>query len=85
MPYHTARLHLLLPQLPPSLPPAHPFERVNLDCVIVTRRRHLPCRIERRVADAQPALVLPAQRWQLGASPFTAQFPQIPNPHRSIQ
>lgn len=84
MPHNRTRLHLLLPNLMPRLPRPHPLERMDLDRVIITRRRHLPRAVERRVADTQPALVLAHQRRRLHAF-LPTQFPQVPDPHMSIQ
>ena len=84
MPNNRARLHLLLAQLVPRAPIPHPVKRMDLDCVIVARRRDLPCTIERRVAYAQPRLVLAHQSRRL-RSLLTAQFSQVPHSHEAVQ
>lgn len=84
MPNNRARLHLFRAQLVPRAPIPHPLKGVDLDCIIVARRRDLPGTIERCVADAQPRLVLAHQSRQ-PRSLCTAQFSQVPHSHETVQ
>lgn len=88
MPDHARGRHLLRRQLPPGRPGPHVVERVHLDRVVVARGRDLAGGVERRVADAQPALVLACQRRQLGGGAgvlAAAQRPQVPEAHGAVQ
>lgn len=83
MPYRRRRLHLLFRRRLSRPPRAHPGKRVDLDRVVITRRGHLARRVERRMADAQAALVLAHQRGQ-AALALPADLPQVPHSHEAI-
>ena len=73
MPDYTRRRHALLPNFVPRRKTAQPIKCMDLDRVVVARRRNLSCRIERCMTDTEARLVLAYQRGELGA-PFAAQF-----------
>ena len=84
VPYRRARLHLTLFDRVPSRPSAHAFERMDLHCVVVARCGDLPHGVECRMADAQPALVLPhAHRRPCLA--LALNFPQVPDPQIAVE
>lgn len=84
MPHSRRRLHLRLRHRLSRPPRAHPGERVDLDRVVVAGCGHLSRGVERRMTDAQPALVLAHQR-RRAALALAANLPQIPHPHEAVQ
>lgn len=85
MPYSRRGGHFRLGQCMARSPRAHPVQRMDLDRIIITRRRDLTGGIKRRVADAEPTFMFADQSRLLPASTTTAHLPQVPDPHEAVE
>lgn len=78
------RLHLRLSQLLPNGPRPSVRKGMDLDRIVIRRRRDLAGGIERCVRDRQARFVLADHRRRLPL-PSAADLAQVPQPHVAVQ